>query len=378
MTEKVVIGMSGGVDSSVAAYLLKKAGYDVIGLFMRNWDSTMNKDVLGNPTINDDMCPQEVDFQDAQAVCDFLNIPLHRVDFIEEYWQNVFMYFLDEYEKGRTPNPDIMCNKYIKFDAFKKYASKFEPDFIAMGHYARTQTGEDGTVQLLRGIDNNKDQTYFLSQLKQSQLQETLFPVGDYTKEAIRSMAKEIGLPTATKKDSTGICFIGERAFNQFLRNYIPAQPGEIKTLEDDVLGTHQGLMHYTIGQRKGLGIGGSNHYGNEPWFVIGKSLETNTLYVGQGFHHEELYSTSCTLESVNLMNEDAFLNTKTLTAKFRYRQKDVPVRVQTIDHGLTVFFDHPVRAVTPGQSAVFYDGEVCLGGGIIKHVFKNNRLLNY
>ncbi len=378
MSKRVVVGMSGGVDSSVAAYLLNQAGYDVIGLFMRNWDSTTNKDVLGNPTLEDDLCPQEVDYQDAKRVCDFIGIPLHRVDFIEEYWQNVFMYFIDEYEKGRTPNPDIMCNKFIKFDAFKKYAEKFNPDFIAMGHYAQIRIGSSGNVQLLRGADANKDQTYFLSQLTQEQLKETLFPIGHYQKSEIRQIAKEINLPTAMKKDSTGICFIGERAFNQFLRNYIPAQPGRILTQDGDDLGEHQGLMHYTIGQRKGLGIGGSSAYGNEPWFVIGKSLTRNTLTVGQGFHHPELYSTSCTLESVNMINPQINLQGLALTAKFRYRQADVPISIESSETEFKVIFKTPVRAVTPGQSAVFYHGDVCLGGGIIQHVYQNHRQLPY
>jgi len=376
MKKRVVVGMSGGVDSSVAAYLLKHAGYEVIGLFMRNWDSVANKDFLGNPDLDASICPQEQDFQDAKAVAETIGIEIHRVDFIEEYWNDVFTYFLDEYRKGRTPNPDILCNKYIKFDAFQKHAEKFSPDFIAMGHFARLD--KNGKVRMLRGVDDNKDQTYFLSQLKAHQLERVLFPTGDHTKEDIRRIAREAGLPTAKKKDSTGICFIGERAFNDFLRNYLPAQSGKIKTKEGDVLGEHHGLMHYTIGQRKGLGIGGLKEYDNEPWFVIGKDLSTNTLLVGQGYHHEDLYSTSCTLEDVSTVQEDETLEGRALTAKFRYRQKDKSVRVKKENGVYRVEFEKPVRAVTPGQACVFYDGEECLGGGFIDKVYKNGKKLPY
>ncbi len=375
--KRVVLGMSGGVDSSVAAHRLKEDGYEVIGLFMRNWDSAANQDFLGNPNLEDDQCPQEKDFQDAQKVADHLGIRLERVDFIEEYWRDVFQYFLDEYEKGRTPNPDIMCNKHIKFDAFARHAEQFEPDCIAMGHFARVER-EGSQVRLKRGVDPNKDQTYFLSQLRHSQLERVLFPVGDLTKQEVRQMAQKAGIPVMDKKDSTGICFIGERHFNDFLRNYLPAKEGTIRTLEGDALGTHFGLMHYTIGQRKGLGIGGRPEYDNAPWFVIGKDLETNTLYVGQGYHHDRLYSTSCTLEDVNLVNPTEALEGRPITAKFRYRQKDQNVTVEKKETGYHVLFEEPVRAVTPGQACVFYDGEVCLGGGTIATVYKNGTVLPY
>jgi len=377
MKKRVVVGMSGGVDSSVAAYLLKEAGYEVIGLFMLNWDSAANQDVLGNPTLSDDVCPQQKDYQDALKVCEHLGIPLKKVDFIEEYWRDVFTYFLDEYKKGRTPNPDIMCNKYIKFDAFIEHARNFDADYIAMGHYARVR--RNGKPELLRGLDDNKDQSYFLSQLTAKQLENVLFPVGDLTKDAVRKTAVKQNLPTADKKDSTGICFIGEREFNKFLKNYLPAQPGEIKTRDGNVIGRHEGLMHYTIGQRKGLGIGGLADYDNAPWFVIGKNLEKNILYVGQGYHHPRLYATSCILEDMNLIDTDTDLTGMALTAKFRYRQSDRGVTVTKNESGdYHILFEEPVRAVTPGQACVLYDGEICLGGGIIKDVFKNNERLDY
>ena len=376
MKKRVVIGMSGGVDSSVAALILKQKGYEVIGLFMRNWDSSLNRDILGNPTLNASICPQEQDYQDALKVCEKLDIPLHRVDFIEEYWRDVFRYFIEEYEKGRTPNPDIMCNKYIKFSAFKDHAKAFNPDYIAMGHYARVVHGP--VAKLLRGIDANKDQTYFLSQLTHEQLSNVLFPIGDLMKSEVRTLALNHNLPTAKKKDSTGICFIGEREFNQFLNNYLPAKVGEISTLEGDILGQHSGLMHYTIGQRKGLGIGGSEKYGNEPWFVVGKDLDLNRLYVGQGFHHSELYSDHCILEAINVIDPNRNLDQLKCTAKFRYRQKDQAVTIAVENNEVHVYFDQPVRAVTPGQACVFYLGEECLGGGTIKTVTKNQRILPY
>ena len=376
MKKRVIIGLSGGVDSSVAAYLLKQANYDVIGLFMVNWDSAANHDVLGNPNLADDLCPQEKDYDDAKNVADHIGIPLKRVDFIEEYWDDVFTYFLDEYKRGRTPNPDIMCNKYIKFEAFKRHAQNLDADYIAMGHYARIEDSKEGPL-LLRGLDANKDQSYFLSQLTQSQLKDVLFPVGHLRKQDVRKIAKEAKLPTALKKDSTGICFIGERQFNEFLKNYLPAQPGDIITLEGERIAAHQGLMHYTIGQRKGLGIGGLKGYSDEAWFVVGKDLNANHLIVAQGYHHERLYVTSCTLEGVNII-PPGDIKTRDLTAKFRYRQKDHAVDLSFENGMYHVVFKEPIRAVTPGQSCVFYDGEVCLGGGIIKDVYKNDERLLY
>ncbi len=377
MKKKVVVGMSGGVDSSVSAHILKEAGHEVVGLFMKNWDSALNKDVLGNPDLAADLCPQEKDYQDAKKVADRLGIELHRVEFIEEYWRDVFTYFLDEYKKGRTPNPDILCNKHIKFDAFFRHAKRFNPDAIAMGHYARIKE-EDGRVRLLRGIDANKDQTYFLSQLTEEKLANVLFPIGALTKEEVRKIAKEAALPTADKKDSTGICFIGERSFAEFLKNYLPAQKGLIKTEEGETIGEHEGLMHYTIGQRKGLGIGGIKGYPDEPWFVIGKDLDKNILLVGQGYHHPGLYATSCTLDALNIITAGTFAEGKLLQAKFRHRQKDKPVRAERRDGVWHVRFERPVRAVTPGQACVLYDEETCLGGGFIDKVKKNDTVLPY
>lgn len=363
--------MSGGVDSSVAAILLKEEGYEVIGLFMRNWDSSINNDFLGNPNLNNNICPQEEDYNDAKAVCDKLGIPLHRVDFIKEYWDDVFTYFLDELKKGRTPNPDIMCNKYIKFDLFVKEAKKLGADFIATGHYAKIENG-----RLMRSHEHNKDQTYFLSQVSKEQLKNVLFPLGDIKdKKEVRAIAEKYGLVTAKKKDSTGICFIGERNFKTFLSQYLPAQSGEMKTLTGKKIGTHAGLMYYTIGQRHGLGIGGDG----DPWFVVGKNLNDNVLYVEQGFHHEALYSDYLIASDISFVNPVDLENGFECTAKFRYRQKDTKVFVQKEhDNAIRVTFDEPVRAITPGQSVVLYDGDVCLGGATIDDVYKTSGQLSY
>lgn len=356
--KKVVVGMSGGVDSSVAAIILKKQGYDVIGLFMRNWDTSVNGDYLGNPDLNNDICPQEQDYNDAKKVCEKINIPLYRVDFVKEYWDYVFTYFLNELKRGRTPNPDIMCNKYIKFNMFAKEAEKLGADYIATGHYARIVDGK-----LLRGLDDNKDQTYFLSEVPKENLKNVLFPIGDMTKPEVREIAKEHGLITANKKDSTGICFIGERNFKKFLENYLPNTPGDIVNIDtNEVLGKHSGLMYYTIGQRRGLNIGGTK----ERMFVCKKDLDKNILYVAVGDENKYLVSFEAIIEEVNLFEE---LPEK-CTAKFRYRQKDNEVFVSLLDNGnLLVKYPQGVKSVTTGQACVLYDGDVCLGGGIIKEV---------
>jgi len=360
MKKTVVLGLSGGVDSAVSALLLQAQGYHVIGLFMRNWDSTTNNDVLGNPTIEDDQCTQEIDYQDALDVANQLGIEMHRVDFIEEYWDNVFSYFLEEYKKGRTPNPDILCNKYIKFDAFFEHAKQFNPDYIAMGHYARVTHGE--CHMLLRGLDDNKDQSYFLSQLTETQLSNVLFPIGNLQKKEVRRLARKHDLAVKDKKDSTGICFIGERDFNKFLQNYLPAKSGDMMTLDGIKVGEHSGLMYYTIGQRKGLGIGGLQEYDNEPWFVLGKDLKENKLFVGQGFHHPYLYSDACLVEDVNLINIKQFAGTMDVTAKFRYRQKDTPVTIEFDGDDLFVHFKSIVgdgfKTLEEGQKVEFEIGE--------------------
>jgi tRNA-specific 2-thiouridylase len=370
--EKVIIGLSGGVDSSVAAYLLLKNGYDVEAVFMRNWDSATNKDLKGNPTAFDEVCEQEKDYQDALAVANKLGIKLHKVDFIEDYWDRVFSYFLDEYKKNRTPNPDVLCNNEIKFKAFIDYAQKFSPDYIAMGHYAQVDLTGD-YPKLLRAKDQNKDQTYFLSQLRTDQLKNVMFPIGHLDKSEVRKIAIEQDLATAKKKDSTGICFIGERHFNEFLSNYLPAQPGEMKRLNGTYMKKHFGLMNYTIGQRKGLGIGGTKEE-SDAWYVVGKDLKTNTLYVEPGFHHPYLYSDEAIITDV------IWRGPKTsgeMTAKFRYRQQDHKVIVEWLDDTtIKVKYPQKVRAVTPGQVCAFYQNEVCVGSGFISDVFmeKNRR----
>ncbi len=364
--KKVVIGMSGGVDSSVAAIELQKQGYEVIGLFMRNWDSLADGELNG-PTTDSGICPQEEDYNDAKKVCDKLGIPLHRKDFVKEYYDYVFKYFLDELEKGRTPNPDIMCNKYIKFDMFVKEAEKLGADYIATGHYARIKDGK-----LLRAVDNNKDQTYFLSQVTKDQLKNVLFPIGDMVKPDVRKVAEEYGLVTADKKDSTGICFIGERNLTNFLKNYLPNQPGDIVNIDtNEVIGKHIGLMYYTIGQRRGLNIGGTD----ERMFVVGKDLKKNILYICIGEDNDYLVSDSCIVDEINYLGEEKITK---CTAKFRYRQVDIPVELEWKDNEVLVKYPQGVKRVTPGQACVFYNGEECLGGGIIKTVLKNNEPLWY
>lgn len=365
--KKVVVGMSGGVDSSVSALLLKQQGYEVIGLFMRNWDSLADGEFNG-PTTKSGICPQEEDYNDAKAVCDKLGIPLYRKDFVKEYWDYVFTYFLDELKKGRTPNPDIMCNKYIKFDMFAKEANKLGADYIATGHYAKMVDGH-----LMRSKDQNKDQTYFLSQVSREQLSNVIFPLGDIEKPEVRKIAEKEGLVTARKKDSTGICFIGERNFTNFLKNYLPNQPGDVINIEtNEVIGKHIGLMNYTIGQRRGLNIGGCE----DKMFVVGKDLSKNVLYICLGEDNDYLISDSCIVDNINWLADEKITK---CTAKFRYRQADVLVELEFInDQEILVKYPQGVKSVTPGQACVFYSGEECIGGSIIKEVRKNNEKLWY
>ncbi len=365
--KKVIVGMSGGVDSSVSAYLLQQQGYQVEGLFMKNWEEDDN----------DEFCSAAEDLADAQAVCDKLGIPLHTINFAAEYWDNVFAHFLSEYQAGRTPNPDILCNKEIKFKAFLAFADEvLAADFIAMGHYVRrsfpsTKAIEKGEkVTLLRGKDNNKDQSYFLYTLSQDQVAKSLFPVGDLEKPQVRQIAQEQGLVTAKKKDSTGICFIGERKFTTFLSQYLPAKPGIIETIDGIEIGEHQGLMYHTLGQRKGLLIGGQKG-GNgleEPWYVVDKDLARNRLIVAQGSAHPSLYSKGLIAGQLHFVDRNPITETVKCTVKTRYRQQDIPCTIEPIDDTqIKVVFDEPQAAVTPGQSAVFYAGDICLGGGIIE-----------
>ena len=361
-TKKVICGMSGGVDSSVSAFILQQQGYQVEGLFMKNWEEDDDTDY----------CTAAADLADAQAVCDKLGIKLHKINFAAEYWDNVFEHFLSEYKAGRTPNPDILCNKEIKFKAFLEYAAEdLGANYIATGHYVRRR-GSDDNAQLLRGLDANKDQSYFLYTLSSKQVGQSLFPVGDIEKPIVRAIAEELGLITAKKKDSTGICFIGERKFKDFLARYLPAQPGNIRTVEGDIIGRHDGLMYHTLGQRKGLGIGGVKGAGEEAWYVVEKDLVNNELIVAQGHDHSALLSTGLIAQQLHWVDRQPIREPLRCTVKTRYRQTDVPCTIEPIDdESIKVIFDEPQIAVTPGQSAVFYLDEVCLGGGIIEQQLK-------
>ncbi|WP_342665915.1 tRNA 2-thiouridine(34) synthase MnmA [Mesoplasma photuris] len=369
MKKKVIVGMSGGVDSSVAALLLIQQGYEVEGLFMRNWDSAANGDILGNNESQDEICTQEQDYFDALAVSNKLGIKLHRVDFIKEYWDYVFEYFIKEYQKGRTPNPDILCNKYIKFNKFMDHAiENLGADYIAMGHYAGVRFNEKTQqYEMIRAVDQNKDQTYFLCQLTQEMLSKTLFPLQALEKPQIRKIAEDNNLITANKKDSTGICFIGEREFTKFLQNYISNQPGDIVDVKtNQVVGKHIGAMYYTIGQRKGLNLGGMK----EPYYVSGKDIDKKIIYVCPASDESYLLSSSAIVNEINwtlnLSHYIKDINEFKCTAKFRYRQPDVDVIMKRIDNTTYKVKYSDVKAITPGQEAVFYLGEICLGGGVI------------
>ena len=356
----VVVGISGGVDSSVAAYLLKQQGYNVIGLFMVNWEENDE----------DGVCTSEIDYEDVKRVCNKLQIPYYTVNYAKEYYNRVFEYFLEQYKKGRTPNPDVLCNREIKFGPFLEFAKKLGADYIATGHYAKKEE-KDGLYYLKKAKDLNKDQSYFLNQLSQAQLKDVLFPLEDIEKPQVRKIAEQLELSTATKKDSTGICFIGERNFKKFLKNYLPAKSGEIRTLDNKVVGKHDGLMYYTLGQRRGLGIGGKSDGNGERWFVIDKDLKNNILYVSQG-EDDELFTVGLISGKFNWIptkpNKDEF----DCYAKFRYRQPDQKVHVKIVDDFVDISFYEKQRAITPGQYVVLYDeyGN-CLGGAEIEKTKK-------
>lgn len=355
-TTRVIVGMSGGVDSSVAAHLLKQQGYQVAGLFMKNWEEDDGTEY----------CTAREDLADAQSVCDSLGIELHAANFAAEYWDNVFEHFLSEYKAGRTPNPDVLCNREIKFKAFLEYAQELGADLIATGHYVRKQES-GGHTYLLKGEDENKDQSYFLCEVNEGCLAKSLFPVGELPKREVRQIAAELGLRTHDKKDSTGICFIGERKFKDFLQQYLPAQPGSIESTDGEVIGQHAGLMYYTLGQRQGLGIGGIANRPEAAWYVVEKDLTRNVLVVGQGNANEDLYSSALLAQPASWVNSPPPVLPLTCHAKVRYRQADQQCTVSAREDGrIHVAFSKPQRAVTPGQYIVFYEQERCLGGAII------------
>jgi tRNA-specific 2-thiouridylase len=353
----VIVGLSGGVDSSVAAVLLQQQGYHVEGMFMKNWEEDDSEGY----------CSAAEDLADARSVSESLGLTLHAVNFSAEYWDRVFSYFLQEYGAGRTPNPDILCNREIKFKAFLDHSLNLGADRIATGHYARVAC-RDGEYRLLKGRDAGKDQSYFLYTLGQYQLSRSLFPVGELEKPVVRQIAEEHRLVTYDKKDSTGICFIGERDFRDFLSRYLPAQPGEIHTPEGQVIGHHSGLMYYTLGQRQGLGIGGVAGSSDEPWYVVGKDMEHNVLLAAQGHDHPLLFSRSLKASQLSWVDGKGPAAPYRCTAKTRYRQADQACLITRLEADICeVEFEQPQRAVTPGQSVVFYDGEICLGGGVIE-----------
>lgn len=376
---KVMVGLSGGVDSAVAAYLLIQQGYEVVGGFMRNWDALANNDYLGNPTINDPQCPQEKDYWDAVDVAKKLGIPLFRADFVKEYWDNVFSYFLDEYKKGRTPNPDVFCNKYIKFDSFLKFAKSQGCDMIAMGHYAKKIIGEDGLYYLAKAADKKKDQSYFLSQINEEQIASCLFPLDDIDKTEVRRIAHELGLSSVMdKKDSTGVCFIGERNFKEFLKNYLPSKDGDVVLGEDGpVIGKHCGVLYYTLGQHKGLGIGGVKGISEGAYFIYKKDVKKNVLHVAQLKDRYLLQSTSCYLDGVNWVGPRPEGEIE-VGVKFRYRQADQKAKCSFVGDRIYLHYeDAPVEAVTPGQIAVIYQGERMLGGGIIGEIYRGEERID-
>jgi len=353
--KNIVIGMSGGVDSAVAASILVEQGYNVEAIFMKNWDEK-----------DKEFCTAAEDYKDALQVCDKLNIPLRSIDLIEEYWEKVFKIFLDECKAGRTPNPDILCNKEIKFKAFLEHAKELGADQIATGHYAMT-SDKDGDFELKRGKDNNKDQSYFLCRLNQYQLSKSIFPIGELNKNLVREKAKKLGFMNYNKKDSTGICFIGERNFKNFLKKFFSIQPGEIVNKNGQAIGQHQGLMYYTYGQRQGLGIGGGYSSQEAPWYVSDKIIDENKLVVVQGQTNSDLYHTRLTASNVNWISGVPPQESQNITAKIRYRSNDTSCQINYRSNDILIDFEQPQFAIAPGQSIVFYDQNVCLGGGFIE-----------
>lgn len=360
---RVVVGLSGGVDSAVAAYRLKEMGHDVLGIFMKNWED------------DDEGCTAAEDAREARLVADTVGIPFYTFNFVKEYWDHVFQHFLEEYAQGWTPNPDILCNKEIKFKAFLNKALELDADAIATGHYARVRETETGAFEMLKGVDNNKDQTYFLYTLGQRALSKAMFPVGDLPKSEVREIAKKVGLPNWDRKDSTGICFIGERKFNDFLKNYLGTKPGKIQDPTGRVLGEHMGLMFHTIGQRQGLGIGGPGG----PWFVVDKDIPNNVLIAAEGKHNPLLFAPALTATDITTCSDQPLALPLRCSAKIRYRQDDEPCTIYPRTDGkdgILVVFDQDQRAISPRQSIVFYQNEVCLGGGVIEEAIRDRRAL--
>ena len=369
---KVLVGLSGGVDSAIAAYLLKKQGYDVTCCFMRNWDSFLNDDVLGNNTLNNDVCPQEQDYNDAKSVADALGLELLRIDYIKEYWDNVFKNFIEEYKAGRTPNPDILCNKYIKFDSFLNFAKDKGFEKIATGHYIKAVDGD--TRKYYKAHDESKDQSYFLAQVDSKAFDYCLFPLGDIDKTEVREIANQLNLTIANKKDSTGICFIGERDFRKFLQNYIPMKPGKIVDIDTlEIIGDHEGVFYYTIGQRKGFRVGGNRG----PYFCVGKNVKENLLYLTSIYNEDYLYSDRAYITNVNWINKEN-IDDLDIECKFRYRQPDQKIHIKKVsDSEVILTYPQKIKAVTPGQQAVFYLNGELLGGGVIDKTYYQNRELS-
>ena len=356
----IVVGMSGGVDSSVSAYLLKKQGFNVIGLFMKNWQSEPGE-----------VCTSEIDFKDASEVCDMLDIPLHKANFSDDYWDRVFKQFLSEHENGRTPNPDILCNREIKFKSFYDYALKIGADFIATGHYAKVES-DNGEAKLYRSKDIDKDQTYFLHEVSSKEFSKTIFPLSDIYKSEVRDIAKELNLNVHAKKDSVGICFVGEKNLRDFLNRFIKFKKGNILNTDNEIIGEHNGSILYTIGQRQGLGIGGIKDKDELPWYVYGKNISKNEIYVCQGVDNQLLYTENISLNKIHWIN--TLKDFKNLDCSVQIRHRHKPVKCNIVSNeGFKVMFDEEIRGVAPGQSAVFYKDNLCLGGGIIEA--RNNDL---